>query len=232
LSSERPAIDASVAFIRSCVEATPLHGESARFEADFASPDVRAALAEGFDAFQSDLDRWSLRFGNPSLLFEHLRLAANLQATYFYRVNHALWLRKVARMPDVIAAVAKQLTGVEIYYSADIGPGLKLIHGVGTVIGAMCTVGSHFTVYQNVTIGDKLGRDTGKRPKVGDYVIATVGAQILGPVTVGSRSVIGANAVVLDSLPDRCVAAGVPARVVIADLSDEAFGEYWASIKG
>jgi serine O-acetyltransferase len=232
LSSDQSAIEASLAFIRSCIETTPLRAELTRFDADCASADVRAALAEGLDAFQSDLDRWSLRFENPSLLFDHLRLAANLQATYFYRVNHALWLRKIARVPDVIATVAKQLTGLEVYYSAKIGPGLKVIHGMGTVIGAMCTVGSHFTVYQNVTIGDKLGHDTGRRPKVGDYVIASVGAQILGPVTVGSRSVIGANAVVLESLPERCVAAGVPARVVVADLSDEAFGEFWASIKG
>jgi serine O-acetyltransferase len=221
-----------VAFIRSCIEATPLNVESARFGRDCASPEIQAALAEGFEAFQSDLERFRLRFENPSLLFDHLRLAPNLQATYFYRVSHALWLRKITRVPDVLAAVAKQLSGLEIYYSANIGPGLKVIHGVGTVIGAMCTVGSHFTVYQNVTIGDKLGRDTGKRPKLGDYVIATVGAKILGPITVGSRSVIGANAVVLESLPDRCVAAGVPARVVIADLSDEAFGEYWTSLKG
>jgi serine O-acetyltransferase len=232
LSSDRSAIEASLAFIRSCIETTPVREELARFDAECAASDVREALAEGLDAFQSDLDRWGLRFENPSLLFDHLRLAANLQATYFYRVNHALWLRKVARVPDVIASVAKQLTGVEFYYSAKIGPGLKLIHGVGSVIGAMCTVGSHFTLYQNVTIGDKLGRDTGRRPQVGDYVIASVGAQILGPVSVGSRSVIGANAVVLESLPERCVAAGVPARVVVPNLSDAAFGEFWASIKG
>jgi serine acetyltransferase len=75
--------------------------------------------------------------------------------------------------------------------------------------------------------GCLLCRDTGKRP-----VIATMGSQILGPVTVGSQSVIAANAVVLESVPERCVAAGVPARVVVKDLSDEAFGEYWASIKG
>jgi serine acetyltransferase len=75
--------------------------------------------------------------------------------------------------------------------------------------------------------GCLLCRDTGKRP-----VIATMGSQILGPVTVGSKSVIAANAVVLESVPERCVAAGVPARVVVKDLSDEAFGEYWASIKG
>jgi len=132
LSSDRSVIEASLAFIRSCIEATPLRVELTRFDADCASSVVRAALVEGFAAFQSDLDRWSLRFENPSLLFDHLRLAANLQATYFYRVNHALWLRKVARVPDVIATVAKQLTGLEIYYSAKIGPGLKVIHGVGT----------------------------------------------------------------------------------------------------
>ena len=226
------ATEASLTFIRSSLEATPLRAELARFDVACTSPDVRTALLEGYNAFQSDLDRWSLRFETPIDLFEYLRLAAHLQATYFYRVSHALWLRKITRVPDLIASLSKLLSGMEIYYSAKIGPGLKVIHGVGSVIGAMCTVGSHFTIYQNVTIGDKLGRDTGKRPEVGDYVIATVGAQILGSVTVGSKSVIGANAVVLESIPERSVAAGVPARVVVANLSDEAFGEFWASIKG
>jgi serine O-acetyltransferase len=231
-SDTRDTSEASLAFIRSCVETTPLRAELARFDAECESGDVHAAIGEGHDAFQSDLDRWSLQFETPELLFELLRFHLNLQATYFYRVSHALWQREIKWVPDVIGTVSKQLTGLEIYYSAKIGPGLKIIHGVGAVIGAMCTVGSQFTIYQGATIGDKLGRDTGKRPVIGDQVIATVGSQILGPVTVGSQSVIAANAVVLESVPERCVAAGVPARVVVKNLSDEAFGEYWASIKG
>ena len=150
-------------------------------------------------------------------------------AAYFSRKRV---LKPLGLIPRICRHGLEVKFGISIPVAAKIGPGLKIIHGVGAVIGAMCTVGSQFTIYQGATIGDKLGRDTGKRPVIGDQVIATVGSQILGPVTVGSKSVIAANAVVLESVPERCVAAGVPARVVVKDLSDEAFGEYWASIKG
>jgi serine O-acetyltransferase len=224
----------ALAFIQSCACATPLRQQADHFEPDRVGPSdpLRESLAQALESFRSDLDRWSLRFGSPVELFEALALAPNLQATFFYRASRALFLAGVKRTPDLIATVSRQLTGIEIYYSAEIGPGIKIIHGTGTVIGAKCTIGSAFTVYQNVTIGDKLGRQTGGRPVVGDRVIASAGAQILGPVHVGSETVVGANAVVLDSLPDRCVAAGVPARVVAEGLSDARFGEFWDSIKG
>ena len=232
MSPETKMLEASRAYIRSCVEATPLRGALRRLDDEMASDDVRESLIDGFEAFLGDLDRWQASFDQPHELFDTLRLATNLEATYFYRVSHQLWKREVKWVPDVFAAVSKQQTGTEFYYSADIGPGLKVIHGVGAVIGALSKIGSNFTIYQGATIGDKLGRDTGtgKRPLVGDQVILTVGAQIIGPVEIGSQTVIGANAVVLDSLPDRCVAAGVPARVVIADVSDAAFEEYWSSV--
>ena len=80
---------------------------------------------------------------------------------------------------------------------------------LGCVIGAHCRIGSRFTLYQNGTI-----------------------AQVLGPIEIGSETIIGANAVVFDSVLGRCVVAGIPARVKIADLSDAAFAEFWDSIKG
>ncbi len=232
MSADRSKSEASLAFIRSCVQVTPLRVELLRFDEECAAQEVHDALLEGLDGYQSDLDRWGLSCEALDEHFSLLRFHLNLQATFFYRMSHAMWRREIKWVPDVIGTTSKQITGLEIYYSAQIGPGLKIIHGVGAVIGAMCTVGSEFTIYQGATVGDKLGRDTGKRPVVGDQVIATVGAQILGPVTIGSKSVIAANAVVLSSIPERSVAAGVPARVVVANLSDEAFAEYWDSIKG
>jgi serine O-acetyltransferase len=195
------------------------------------SSELADALTAAHADFLADLGRWGMNLDDPGKVFEQLTLAPNLQATFFYRVCRALCLAGVAFLPDVIAVVSRQLTAMEIYYSANIGPGLKIIHGAGTVIGAQCKIGSHFTVYQNVTVGDKLGRQTGARPELGDRIIASTGAQVLGPVHVGSETIIGANAVVLDSLPKRCIAAGIPAKVKVADLSDEQFAEFWSSIK-
>jgi serine acetyltransferase len=234
VSADESWIRETCAFLQECIVSTPLRRHADLFDPDRVDrdPAVSGCLGEALESFGSDLERWSLRFEFPRDLFEHLAFAPNLQVTYFYRLCRALHLRGVARLPDVVATTSRQLTGMEIYYSAEIGPGLKVIHGTGSVIGAKCTIGSGFTVYQNVTIGDKLGRETGERPVLGDRVIASAGAQVLGPVRVGSETIIGANAVVIDSLPARCVAAGIPARVKVADLSEAQFREFWDSIKG
>ena len=89
-------------------------------------------------------------------------------------------MRGIAEVPDAVSVLSRWMTGVEIYYSAEIGPGLKIIHGLGTVIGAGCRVGSHFTIYQGVTLGDKLAPETGPgaRPVIGDHVIASVGCSV------------------------------------------------------
>jgi serine O-acetyltransferase len=222
----------SLAFVHESVSSSPLRRHAGLFAPDqIDSPKLAEALSAAHPEFSADLDRWSMTLDDPGKLFEQLAFAPTLQATFFYRVCRALFLTGVKLLPDVIAVVSRQLTAIEIYYSADIGPGLKIIHGAGTVIGAQCTIGSHFTVYQNVTVGDKLGRHTGARPEIGERVIATTGAQVLGPVQVGSETIIGANSVVLESIPSRSIAAGIPAKVKVADLSDDQFAEFWASIK-
>ncbi len=234
MSDSHAWITASLQFLHECVASTPLRRQAELFAPDRVDDDdsLGACLLATRESFATDLARWSLDCDGDEVLFDQIRLAPNLQATFFYRLCRALHLAGVAHLPDVVAIVSRQLTAMEIYYSAEIGPGLKIIHGAGSVIGAGCTIGSHFTLYQGVTVGDKLGRQTGVRPVLGDRIIASAGCQVLGPVEVGSESVLGAGAVVLDSLPARCIAAGVPARVRVADLSDEQFGEFWDSIKG
>jgi serine O-acetyltransferase len=221
-------------FLHAALLATPLRPHAGSFEPGRARAELEGVLVEALEAFETDLARWGLVFETPGELLGRLGLAPHLQATFLYRLCRALFLRNVEELPDVIATLSRLLSGMEIYYSAAIGPGLKIIHGLGTVIGAHCRIGSGFTIYQGATIGDKLGRQTGPdaRPVIGDRVIVSAGASVLGPVTVGSETMIAANAVVLDSLPARCVAAGLPAQLKVENLSDEAFRQFWSSIGG
>ena len=234
MSKDRAWITESANFLRSALSWTPLRRYAELFDTDRVASDhsLGDCLQGGLEDFTADLARWRLEFEEPKDLFERLPLAPQLEATYFYRVSRACFLKEVEQAPLVIAALSRLLTGTEIYFSSEIGPGLKLIHGLGCVIGTRCRIGRQFTVYQGVTIGDKLGRETGKRPVIGDRVIVSAGAQVLGGVTIGSETVIGANSVVLESVPGRCVVAGAPARIKVANLSDEAFGEYWAGLNG
>jgi serine O-acetyltransferase len=230
------ALDAALAYVREGLAAGALGRFAPLFErAKLESAEGAAqAFGEGLEAFLPDAERWARRYAAPAEVFADLPLAPNLACLWFYRVSHALFRRGVARLPDVLAALARWATGVEIYYSARCGPAMKVIHGLGTVIGAGCTIGSHFTAYHGVTVGDRVGPPSGldQRPVIGSHVVACVGAAILGPVHVGDRTIIAANAVVLDSLPGRCIAAGAPARVKVENLSDERFQQYWNSFRG
>jgi serine O-acetyltransferase len=223
-------------FVRTCLEATPLRRYVPRLDAEALERDraLRDCFVHSFPLFTTDVARWKWQYASPKELFERLLLAPHVQAVYFYRLSHQMYLRRLELLPDVIAALAKQLTGVEVYYSAEIGPGFKLIHGISTVIGARCRIGRFFTTYQDVTIGDKGGRVTGldQRPTIGDHVIIKSGCKVLGPITIGEKTVVGANSVVLGSLPERCVAVGAPARVKISGLTDERYADYWNSFGG
>jgi len=222
-------------FLRSCLSSTPLEKFAGAFDSKSLENrrDLRQSIADSLEQFRPDLDRWSLAFEPAEPFFDRLLLAPNLQATYFYRFARALHLNGVEMLPNVVSTMCRLLTGMEIYYSAEIGPGLKVIHGSGSLVGAGCKIGSHFTIYQNVTIGDRLGRETGtgKRPVLGDHVIVAAGAQILGPVKIGSRSIIGANSLVIHSVPEGCISAGIPAKV-ISVLTDEDEHAYRNAIKG
>jgi serine O-acetyltransferase len=229
------AFEETLGFLQSCVS----EGALQRYRPLFEGPGIEAdavfheAVEEALGAFLSDLGRWQKSFEAPGDLFEYLTIAPNLSVVFFYRLTHSLFTRGVQQLPDVLAAVARRMTGVEIYYSARCGPAMKIIHGLGTVIGAGCRIGSHFTAYHGVTVGDRIGGPTGvdQRPTIGDHVVACTGASILGPVHVGEHTLIAAHSVVLDSVPPRCVAAGAPARVRVENLSDEKLEEYRASFR-
>lgn len=139
-------------------------------------------------------------------------LYPGLHAVWGHRVWHALWrrgLRFVARMGSQIT---RWLTGIEIHPGARIGRRFFIDHGTGVVIGETAEIGDDVMIYHGVTLGGRT-RDHGKRhPTLEDGVSVGAGAKILGPVRVGARSVVGANAVVTKDAPADSILVGVPAK--------------------
>lgn len=112
---------------------------------------------------------------------------------------------------------AVRKTGIEIHPGATIGKRLFIDHGLGVVIGETAIVGDDVTIYQGVTLGGT-GKEHGKRhPTIGDNVMISAGAKILGSFTVGSDSKIGAGSVVLKEVPENSTVVGIPGRIVKRD---------------
>ena len=137
-----------------------------------------------------------------------------VHALWGHRLSHWLW-RHRARLPArALAELTRVVTGVEIHPAATLSPGVFIDHATGVVIGETAEVGADVTIYQGVTLGGT-SLDRGKRhPAIGDRVIIGAGAKILGPITIGDDSRIGANAVVVKPVPPGSVVVGVPGQVI------------------
>ena len=148
---------------------------------------------------------------------EMLLTYSGVQALLLHRVSHALHSAGVPLLPRLLAYVTTAVTGVEIHPAARIGRGLFIDHGAGVVIGETAEVGDDVTIYQGVTLGGT-GFARGKRhPTVGDEVMIGAGAKLLGPIEVGGRSKIGANAVVIHDVPANSTVVGNPGHPVRVD---------------
>ncbi|MDR6866449.1 serine O-acetyltransferase [Microbacterium resistens] len=140
-------------------------------------------------------------------------LYPGLHAIWAHRVDHALWRRGLRFPARMGSQVARWLTGIEIHPGATIGRRFFIDHGMGVVIGETAEIGDDVMLYHGVTLGGRQ-REGGKRhPTLGDGVLVGAGAKILGPVSIGARSAVGANAVVTRDAPADSVLTGVPARV-------------------
>lgn len=141
-------------------------------------------------------------------------LYPSFKAIIRYRIAHKLYLKKHYFLARWYSQRTVRKTGIEIHPGATIGKGLFIDHGHGVVIGETAIVGDNVTLYQGVTLGGT-GKETGKRhPTVGDNVMISAGAKILGSFTIGENSKIGAGSVVLSEVPPNSTVVGVPGRVV------------------
>lgn len=144
-------------------------------------------------------------------------LYPSFRAIIRYRVAHKLYLKKHYFLARWISQRAARKTGIEIHPGATIGKGLFIDHGHGVIIGETAIIGENVTLYQGVTLGGT-GKEQGKRhPTIGDNVMISAGAKVLGSFTVGANSKIGAGSVVLQEVPPNSTVVGVPGRVVKRD---------------
>ncbi len=136
------------------------------------------------------------------------------KALSMYRYAHWCWVHNLKRLALYISYLAKVKTGADIHPASEIGTGIMIDHGVGLVIGETAVIGNDCVLYQGVTLGGT-GKEIGKRhPTLEDGVMISAGASVLGPVTIGAHTKIGAGSVVLKDIPAYCTVVGVPGRVV------------------
>ncbi len=145
--------------------------------------------------------------------WEVLLTYSGLHAIISHRIAHLLFKWHIPVLPRLISQLSRFFTGIEIHPGARIGKGFFIDHGMGVVIGETTIIGDNVTLYQGVTLGGT-GKERGKRhPTIGDNVVVSTGAKVLGNINIGNNVNIGANAVVIRSVPDDCTVVGVPGRI-------------------
>ncbi|MEW6727565.1 serine O-acetyltransferase [Desulforudis sp. 1088] len=150
-------------------------------------------------------------------LLEVLLCYPGLHAVILHRFAHFFYRMRLYTLARLISHFSRFVTGIEIHPGAKIGEGFFIDHGLGVVIGETAEIGNNVTIYQGVTLGGT-GKEKGKRhPTIGDNVVISAGAKILGSFEVGENSKIGAGSVVLKPVPPNCTVVGVPGRIVKRD---------------
>ena len=142
-------------------------------------------------------------------------LYPSIHARIAHMISHFLYNKKLFYLARLISQLARTLTGIEIHPGAILGNEILIDHGMGVIIGETAVVGDRITIYHGTTLGGT-GNEKGvkRHPTVGNNVIIGSGAKVLGNINIGSNSKIGANAVVLEDVPEGATVVGVPARVV------------------
>lgn len=142
---------------------------------------------------------------------------SGLHAIWSHRVAHVFYKRNMRFIARAISQISRFFTGIEIHPGAVIGRRLFIDHGMGVVIGETCEIGNDVTLYQGVTLGGT-GKEGGKRhPTLHDNVLVASGAKVLGSITIGENSKVGAGSVVLKEVPPNSTVVGIPGKVVMTN---------------
>lgn len=170
-----------------------------------------------FAQIKKDIDAIMLRDPAAKTRLEAALCYPGLHAIWLHRIAHHFYLKGWILVPRMINTFSRFLTGIDIHPGAKLGPGLFIDHGMGLVIGETAELGSNVTLYQGVTLGGT-GKEKGKRhPTIGNNVVVSSGAKVLGSFKVGDNSKIGSGSVVLKEVPPNSVVVGIPGRVVTRD---------------
>ncbi|MFA6709398.1 MAG: serine O-acetyltransferase EpsC [Fusobacterium sp.] len=145
---------------------------------------------------------------------EVLLLYSGIHSLISHRIAHFLYKKRIFFIARLISQISKFFTGIEIHPGATIGKGFFIDHGNGVVIGETAEIGDNVMIYHQVTLGGT-GNEKGvkRHPTVGDNCIIGTGAKLLGNITIGNNSKIGANSVVLRNVPENATVVGIPGKV-------------------
>ena len=167
-----------------------------------------------FEQWKKDIDAVLSRDPAAKSRLEVLLCYPGLKAIRAHRRAHKHYLKGRILLARIISQRARRKTGIEIHPGAKIGEGLFIDHGDGVVVGETAVIGDNVTIYQGVTLGGT-GKETGKRhPNIGNGVTVGAGAKVLGPITIGDNSKVGAGSIVLKDVPPNCTVVGNPGRIV------------------
>lgn len=157
-------------------------------------------------------------------IFEVVLCYPGFHALLMHRIAHKLWQWKVPVIPRLISTISRFLTGIDIHPGATIGRRFFIDHGMGVVIGETTEIGDDVLIYQGVTLGGTSSKQEKRHPTLKRGVVVGAGAKVLGNITLGSYSKVGAGSVVVNDVPDHATVVGVPGRVVIQKVYDEDSG--------
>ena len=145
---------------------------------------------------------------------EVLFLYPGIKAVMLHRLAHNMYKAGVPFFPRAVSEFSRFLTGIDIHPGAKIGKNLIIDHGMGVVIGETAVIGNHCLIYHGVTLGGVDLHPVKRHPTLEDGVVIGAGAKILGNITIGAQSRVGANSVVIKDVPDHSTATGIPAKIV------------------
>jgi serine O-acetyltransferase len=171
-------------------------------------------MANYFSMMKRDIDSVIERDPAARSTLEILLVYSGLHAIWIHRITHWLWKNDVKFIARWMSQVGRWLTGIEIHPGAKIGSGFFIDHGMGVVIGETSEIGTDVTIYHGVTLGGTSLNKGKRHPTIRDRVVIGAGAKVLGAIEIGEDSRIGANAVVVNSVPANSVVVGVPGQIV------------------
>jgi serine O-acetyltransferase len=147
-------------------------------------------------------------------ILEIALLYPGVRAMALHRIAHFLLKLHIPFFPRMISEIARFLSGIEIHPAAQIGRNLIIDHGMGVVIGETAIVGNSVIIYQGVSLGGTSLEPIKRHPTVEDHVVIGAGVKVLGNITIGSGSRLGANSVIIESCPPNSTVVGIPGRII------------------
>lgn len=174
----------------------------------------RFSIIRGIENVKNDIQTIKEKDPSARSVFEIVLLYSGFHALLSYRIAHKLQKWGIPFFPRLISQLARFFTGIEIHPGAQIGKSFFIDHGMGVVIGETTIIGDNVLIYQGVTLGGT-GKELGKRhPTIMDGVTIGAGAKVLGNITIGENSNVGAGSVVVDNVPENSTVVGVPGRII------------------